>query len=164
MRTIGIDLSAKGEHKAVVVDNRGRFINPIIHLRTDPASLMRLLEVDQEGNADQELQVVMEPTGMAWFPVAVFLIRQGVTIYLVNNQQVANLRRYYKKHDKSDRVDARVLGKLPIVDEEKLHRPELSDPEALACQRGCKQLDRLMKQDTGCKTAGSPWIALPGPG
>jgi transposase len=151
MRTIGIDLSTKGEHKAVVVDERGHFVSPIIHFRTDPASLMRLLEVAQEGNPDRQLQVVMEPTGMAWFPVAVFLIRQGVVVYLVNSQQVADLRKYYKKHAKSDRVDARVLAKLPIVDEERLHRLELSDPEALACQRGCKQLDRLMKQSTACK-------------
>jgi hypothetical protein len=83
--------------------------------------------------------------------VAVFLIRQGVIVYLVNSQQVADLRKYYKKHAKSDRVDARVLAKLPIVDEEKLHRLELSKPEALACQRGCKQLDRLIKQRTACK-------------
>ena len=151
MRTIGIDLSTKGEHKAVVVDERGHFVSPILHFRTDPASLMRLLEVAQEGNPDRQLQEVMEPTGMAWFPVAVFLIRQGEIVYLVNSQQVADLRRYYKKHAKSDRVDARVLAKLPIVDEEKLHRLELSDPEALACQRGCKQLDRLMKQHTACK-------------
>lgn len=135
----------------MVVDERGHFVSPILHFRTGPASLMRLLEVAQEGNPDRQLQAVMEPTGMAWFPVAVFLIRQGVVAYLVNSQQVADLRRYYKKHAKSDRVDARVLGKLPIVDEEKLHRLELSDPEALGCQRGCKQLDRLMKQRTACK-------------
>jgi transposase len=151
MRTIGIDLSAKGEHKGVVVDERGHFVSPMLHFRTDPASLMRLLEVAQEGNPDRQLQAVMEPTGMAWFPVAVYLIRQDVVVYLVNSQQVADLRKYYKKHAKSDRVDARVLAKLPIVDEEKLHRLELSDPKALACQRGCKQLDRLMKQHTACK-------------
>jgi transposase len=151
MHTIGIDLSAKGEHKAVMVDGGGRFVSPIIHFRTDPASLMRLLEVAQEDNSDQQLQAVMEPTGMAWFPVAVFLIRRGVVVYLVNSQQVADLRKYYKKHAKSDRVDARVLAKLPVVDEEKLHRLELSGAKSLACQRGCKQLDRLMKQHTACK-------------
>jgi hypothetical protein len=88
---------------------------------------------------------------MAWFPVAVFLIRNGVTIYLVNSQQVADLRKYFKKHAKSDRIDARVLAKPPFMDEEKLHRLELSDPQTLACQRGCKQLERLMKQRTACQ-------------
>lgn len=151
MRTIGIDLSAKGEHKAVIVDEAGHFVSPVIRFRTEPASMTRLLEMAQEGNPDGQLQAVMEPTGMAWFPVAVFLLRHGVTIYLVNSQQVADLRKYFKKHAKSDRIDARVLAKLPLVDEEKLHRLELSDAKTLACQRGCKQLERLMKQRTACQ-------------
>ena len=88
---------------------------------------------------------------MAWFPVAIFLIQKGGMIYLVNSQQVADLRKYFKKHAKSDRIDARVLAKLPLVDEEKLHRLELSNAETLACQRGCKQLERLMKQRTACQ-------------
>jgi transposase len=151
MHTIGIDLSAKGEHKAVIVDETGRFVNPLIRFRTDPSSMTRLLEAAQAGNPDQKLQAVMEPTGMAWFPVAVFLIRRGVTVYLVNSQQVADLRKYFKKHAKSDRIDARVLAKLPLIDAEKLHRLELSDARTLACQRGCKQLERLMKQRTACQ-------------
>jgi hypothetical protein len=64
---------------------------------------------------------------------------------------VADLRKYFKKHAKSDRIDARVLAKLPLVDEEKLHRLELSGAKTLACQRGCKQLERLMKQHTACQ-------------
>jgi hypothetical protein len=43
------------------------------------------------------------------------------------------------------------LAKLPFVDEEKLHRLELSNAKTLACQRGCKQLERLMKQRTACQ-------------
>lgn len=151
MRTVGIDLSARGEHKAVIVDEAGRFVGPVFRFGTTPASLRRLLEMAQENNPDQQIQAVMEPTGMAWFPVAVFLIRNGVAIYLVNSQQVADLRKYFKKHAKSDRIDARVLAKLPFVDEEKLHRLELSDAQTLACQRGCKQLERLMKQRTACQ-------------
>jgi hypothetical protein len=64
---------------------------------------------------------------------------------------VADLRKYFKKHAKSDRIDARVLAKLPLVDEEKLHRLELSGAKTLACQRGCKQLERLIKQHTACQ-------------
>jgi transposase len=148
MRTLGIDLGVIGEHKAVVVDEGGRFISPLIGFRSEPGSLARLLTSAQENQAEPGLQAVMEPTGMAWFPVAVFLIRQGVPVYLVNSQQVADLRRYFKKHAKSDRIDARVLAKLPLVSQECLHRLDLVSATALACQRGCKQLDRLGKQIT----------------
>ena len=151
MRTIGIDLGVKGEHKAILADEGGRYVSPLLTCRTEPGSLARLLELTGEGNGDQELQAVMEPTGMAWFPLAVFLIRQGVRVYLVNSQQVADLRRYYKKHAKSDRIDARVLSKLPLVSQECLHQLDLAGATALACQRGCKQLERLGKQSTATK-------------
>jgi len=71
MRTIGIDLSARGEHKAVVVDEAGHFVSAVFRFSTTPASLKRLLDIAQENNPDQQVQAVMEPTGMAWFPVAV---------------------------------------------------------------------------------------------
>jgi hypothetical protein len=63
---------------------------------------------------------------------------------VVNSQQVADLRRYYKRHAKSDRIDARVLATIPVVSPEKLQPLRLSSAEHLACQRGCKELDRLL--------------------
>jgi transposase len=93
----------------------------------------------------------MEPTGMAWFPIAVYYARHGVPIYLVNSQEVADLRRYYKRHAKSDRIDARVLARLPLVNPDKLHRLVLPAATALACQRACKQLDHLATQITAVK-------------
>ena len=77
MRTIGIDLSARDEHKAVIVDEAGRFVSPVFRFGTASASLRRLLEMAQANNSDQQIQAVMEPTGMAWFPVAVFLNQHG---------------------------------------------------------------------------------------
>jgi hypothetical protein len=93
----------------------------------------------------------MEPTGMAWFPIAVFFARHGVPVYLVNSQEVADLRRYYQRHAKSDRIDARVLVRLPLVNPEQLHRLHLSPATTLACQRACKQLDRLDGQIVALK-------------
>jgi transposase len=151
MKTIGIDLGVKGEHKAIVADERGHFVSPILHFHTDPEALKRVLEEARGNPPEQELQVVMEPTGMAWFPVAAYLIRCKVTVYLVNSQQVADLRKYYKKHAKSDRVDARVLAKLPVVGAEKLHCLELAGAVSLSCQRGCKELEHLVQLCTATK-------------
>src|SRR5207248_308370 len=61
-------------------------------------------------------------------------------------KRVADLRRYYKRHAKSDRIDARVLARLPLVNPEHLHRLHLPSAKASACQRSCKQLDRLGTQ------------------
>jgi transposase len=141
MYTIGLDLAVQTTHKAVVTDEQGRFVTPVLTLRTRPRELDQLLVRARNIQRETTLQVVMEPTGMAWFPVAVYLARHDVTVYLVNSQEVADLRRYYKRHAKSDQIDARVLARPPLVNPEKLHRLHL--PSALACQRSCKQLDHL---------------------
>ena len=132
----------------MVIDEQGQAITPVLSVKTSALSLEQLFHRAREGApADEPLVVVMEPTGMAWFPVAVFCQRQGVKVYLVNSQQVADLRRYYRKHAKSDRIDARVLARLPIVSPEKLHALQLIGASQLACQRGCKELDRLIDHE-----------------
>ncbi len=144
MRYIGLDLALITDHKAVVMDERARALTPVLNVGTSATRLEQLLERAREGaTSDEPLVVVMEPTGMAWFPVAVYCERQGVGVFLVNSQQVADLRRYYRRHAKSDRIDARVLAKLPVVSPEKLHSLQLMTAAQLACQRGCKELDRL---------------------
>jgi transposase len=144
MRYIGLDLALTTDHKAVVMDERAQTVTPVLSLGTSAAALEKLFQRSREGAPpDEPLVVVMEPTGMAWFPIAVYCQRHSVKVYLVNSQQVADLRRYYRKHAKSDRIDARVLAKLPIVSPEKLHPLLLLSAPRLACQRGCKELDRL---------------------
>jgi transposase len=155
MRTIGIDLALTAAHKAVVADAQGHYLTPVFPVQTTPADLERLLERARDGAPDTPLQVVLEPTGMAWFPFAVFFARHAVPTYLVNSQEVADLRRYYQRHAKSDRIDARVLVRLPIVNPDKLHRLHLSSATTLACQRAgalwAKQLDRLDSQIVALK-------------
>jgi hypothetical protein len=72
MRTIGLDLAVQAAHKAVVLDESGHFCTPILTIYTRPSELEHLLARAREGAASIEVQVVMEPTGMAWFPIAVY--------------------------------------------------------------------------------------------
>ena len=163
MRYIGLDLAQTTSHKAVVIDEGGQVITPVLSVKTSAISLVLLFEHAREGApAEEPLIVVMEPTGMAWFPIAVFCQRQGVKVYLVNSQQVADLRRFYRKHAKSDRIDARVLARLPIVNPEKLHALQLIGARQMACQRGCKELDRLTDLMVAIQNRLRASIALPG--
>ena len=93
MRTIGIDLALTAAHKAIIADDQGRFLTPVFPFHTTPADLERLLARAREGNPTASLQVVMEPTGMASFPIAVFFARHGVPVFLVNREEVADLCR-----------------------------------------------------------------------
>lgn len=152
MRIIGIDLAVRGVHKAVVVDERGHSLTRLIEFHTDVQDLAQLLGTARQDDPSDEVWVVMEPTGMAWFPIATYFSRQsGIRLYLVNAQQVADLRRFYKRHAKSDRIDARLLARLPLINGEQLHELVLPSAISLACQRSCKQLDRLEGEITALK-------------
>ncbi len=152
MRTIGIDLAIKATHKAVVVNANGKFVTPVISFQTRWDEIAQVVARAREGVAsDYPLRAVMEPTGMVWLSVATALRRLDVTPYLVNGQRSHDLRRFYKRHSSSDRIAARVLAKMPIVDEESLYPLEIPSAAQFACQRGCKELNRLRDQSTAIK-------------
>lgn len=152
MRTIGIDLAVTAAHKAVVMEQDGQFVTPVLSFHTGWDEIEQVVARAREGvQADYPLQAVMEPTAMAWFPVAVALNRLGVTPYLVNGRRVKDLRRFYKRHSSSDRISARVLAKMPLVDAESLYPLDIPSASQFACKRGCKELNRLRDQITAIK-------------
>jgi transposase len=152
MRTIGIDLAITATHKAIVTGPDGKFVTPLLKFHTREDEIAKVVARAREGvPPDYPLWAVMEPTGMAWLPMSVALSRLGVTPYLVNPRRIHDLRKYYKRHSGSDRISARVLAKIPIVDEESLYPLEIPSAIQLACQRGCKEMDRLQTQITAIK-------------
>ncbi len=49
------------------------------------------------------LEVVFEPTGPAWMPVAVFFARRGHAVFRVSPAKAADLRRFLRRHAKTGR-------------------------------------------------------------
>ena len=99
----------------------------------------------------------MEPTGLAWLPLVSYLSQRGVTVYLVNSQQVSDLRKFYRRHAKSDRIDARVLARLPWVNPEALRPLQLSLADYFSGQRWCKQQEELAELMTAIKNRVQAW-------
>jgi transposase len=147
-RIIGIDLAVKAAHKAIVLDqSSNRFVSKMLTFRTDPAQMDRVLAAARaDAPDDVRLVAVMEATGMAWYSVGIYLYRHGVQVYRVNGQQVADLRRVYKRHAKSDRIDARVLARLMLVCPERLHRCSFPTGSQMALQRACREVALLKEQ------------------
>lgn len=58
MRTIGMDLAIKGTHKAVVVDDQGHYLTPIIEFHTRAGELDQLPARARERAPDSSLAVV----------------------------------------------------------------------------------------------------------
>lgn len=152
-RIIGIDLAVKGAHKAVVLDQASNtFVSKLLTVHTDPADLDRILDAARAG-ASEDIRViaVLEATGMAWYPVGLYLQGHGVEVYRVNGQQVAALRRVYQRHAKSDRIDARVMARLPLLYPERLHRCHFPSGPQMALQRACREVARLKGQVVASK-------------
>src|SRR5665811_395645 len=80
--------------------------------RTDPDELDKLWARLPEGC---QVMVVMEPTRNAWVALAAWFRRHGAEVVMVPPEQSADLRAYYNKHAKTDRLDSRVLARLPLL-------------------------------------------------
>jgi len=152
MRIIGIDLATTAKHRAVVANERSRFISPVIKFESRMPDLVRLRARALKGaEPGEELVVVMEATDINWYPVSVYFCRQAATVHVVNPRMSADLARFYKRHARSDRLAAKVLARLPLVSPESLYPLVLSGADYLALQRGCKELDRLTVQSSAHK-------------
>ena len=128
-RTIGIDLGITSAHTACVVDGTGgvvckRQVRPTLsrsaRSRTRPWGR----------RPARRSAVVMEPTGAAWLPVAVFFIRRGHLVYRVSSAKASDLRKFFKRHAKTNPIDALTLAKMPLVDPECLIPLELAEGPA----------------------------------
>ena len=115
---LGIDVACRAAHQGTLPTNAasssgvpGSFARP----RATSTSLWSSLP------EDAELTVVMEPTRNAWVPLASWFQRRGAAVVMVPPEQSADLRDYYSKHTKSDRLDSRILARVPLLHPEGLH-------------------------------------------
>ena len=111
--TLGIDVAVRVAHQATLardgktVWRGGKFL-------TRPDELERVCtEVGVEDPA--ELTVVVEPTRNAWIVLAEWFRRRGAEVVMVATTQSADLRKYYSKHAKNDRIDSELLARLPAA-------------------------------------------------
>src|SRR5579871_1662311 len=110
--TLGIDVACRAAHQASLADESGQFAWSGRRFRTTPANLQELWDLVPDGAG---VTVVMEPTRNAWVPLAAWFRRHGATVIMVPPEQSADLRDYYSKHVKSDRLDSRLLARLPML-------------------------------------------------
>jgi transposase len=114
--SVGIDLH-QGSHRARCLDERAQICDGFA-FQTTPEGLAKLEERIFRDGADPV--IVLEPAGLPWLMVAVYLRSQRPNCRLVKAkmQKVAALRRYLRGPVKSDRLDALTLAKMPFIDPE----------------------------------------------
>jgi transposase len=118
---LGIDIACRAAHQASLADERGEFLWSGRSFRTRSRDLEALWAMLPPSTDPTEVTIVMEPTRNAWVALAAWFRRQGATVVLVPPERAADLRAYYAKHTKSDRLDSRLLARLPLLHPDGLH-------------------------------------------
>lgn len=139
---VGIDIAVRAPHQASVANEAGVFAFSGHRFRTTPEDLERLWSRLPETDAAGGIEVIMEPTRNAWVPLAAWFRRKGATVFLVPPERSADLRAYYAKHTKSDRIDSRLLARLPMLHPDGLH-PETGLGPGDRLRRATKLHDTL---------------------
>lgn len=144
---MGIDIAVRAPHQATLADERGELIWSGHRFRTRSADLERLWERLPDDSDSGRITIVMEPTRNAWVPLAAWFRRRGANVVLVSAERSADLRAYYAKHTKSDRMDSVLLARLPLLHPEGLH-PERGLGPGDPLRRATKLHSTLVKRRT----------------
>jgi transposase len=150
-RLLGIDLGITTAHTAAILDQAGQVLGRR-RCRPTVASLEAVEAAALKGApADTRLEVVVESTGPAWLPVAVFFAGRGHAVYLVPVAKAADLRRFLSRHAKSNAIDAETLARLPLVDPAGLQPLELPSGSRASLDRRVRTCQWLTEQATSHK-------------
>src|SRR4051794_27485789 len=144
-RLVGIDLGIASAHTVRVLDGEG---NTVARRKAWPTAAS-LGEVESAALAGcpegTRLEVVVEPTGPAWLPIAAFFIGRGHVVHRVSSAKAADLRRFLSRHTKTNGIDADTLARLPLIDPTGLQPLVLPGAEQAALDRRVRATDRLTR-------------------
>jgi len=165
---LGIDVACRESHRAALADETGKVVWANRRFTTTSDQLEALwAAVRATGLAP--VTVVMEPTRNAWVPLAAWLRARGASVRMVPPEQSADLRKYYNKHTKTDRLDCELLARLPLLHPEGLlATPGLGPAEALRRAVGHRQslvarrTSGLQRLDALLELLGPSWTAVLG--
>jgi transposase len=141
---LGIDVACRAAHQVSCTDETGSFVFTGRRFRTTVADLDRLWAGLP---ATDEVTVIMEPTRNAWVPLAAWFRARGAVVVLVPPEQSADLRAYYSKHTKTDKLDSKVLARLPLLHPEGL-RPLTDAGPAEPLRRAVRRRSSLVERRT----------------
>jgi transposase len=111
----------------------------------------------------------MEPTRNAWVALAAWFRRHGAIVVMIPPEQSADLRAYYNKHAKTDRLDSKVLARLPLLHPDGLHREDTLGPgealrRAVKVRSGLvhRRTTSMARLDALLEILGPAWVAAIG--
>jgi transposase len=158
--TWGIDVAVRAAHQATL-SRDGKTVWRGRKFLTRPDELERAW-ADAGVEDPAELTVVLEPTRNAWIVIAEWFRRRGAKVVMVPTTQSADLRKYYSKHAKNDRIDSELLARLPLLHPDGLREYSGQGP-ADPLRRLVKQRSTMVKRRTAVYARLDALIELLGP-
>jgi transposase len=151
-RLAGVDLGIASRHSVRVLEADGRVVCRSSCVPTVESLTLMEQAALAGAPAGTRLAVVSGPAGPAWLPIAVFFARRGHEVYRVSSAKAADLRRFLRRHAKSNGIDAETLARIPLADPGGLQPLELPGPDLAALDRRVRACARLTQAAAEHKT------------
>jgi transposase len=160
VRRVGIDIALRAAHKAAVYEDGQRLGRPFSVAQTKEG-VDELVRRATDGTAEP-VEFVMEPTGLAWLPLAAELSRRGHRVYVPKPAKTHALRKFLAQHTKTDAIDACTAALVRHVDQ---RATELRVPSAAqtSLRLMVKQRARLVVDAAKEKSRIFTWLLLANP-
>ena len=156
---LGIDVACRAAHQGTLTNERGEFLWSARNLHHPERPHVAVVVVTRGRGADGRDGTHAQRVGAArvlWFQ------RRGAAVVMVPPEQSADLRDYYSKHTKSDRLDSRILARVPLLHPEGLHSLEGLGP-AEHLRRITKLRSSLVKRRSVIAARLDAYLGLLGP-
>jgi transposase len=141
-RFVGIDVGLRTQHRAAVLDGVVTRGKPFaVEMSRDGMEELLRRAVD---GAEGPVSFVLDPTGLAWLPLAAYVSAAGHRVYLSKPQKAHDLRQFYSKHVKTDVTDAEAEGRLPQLDPNGVRPLRVPTAEQTTFRRLVKRRERLV--------------------
>lgn len=140
-RKVGVDLGLCGPHHISVSDEAGQLVRPPLAVGTSAKDFDRIYEhALADATEGTQLKIIFEPTALVWLPFAIYSRAKGHLLYRVKTQQLHDLREFYQRYRKTDRLDSKAGAKMPDETLEELYWPHR---DYWALDRATQQHEKL---------------------
>lgn len=163
MRRVGLDLALKAPHRAAVFEDATPVGKPF-KVERSKAGIDELERRARLGSSPEaRCEFIMEPTGLAWLPLAAELVRRGHSAYVPKPQKTHALRKFYSQFAKTDGVDANAQALVRHVDPNGVHALHVPTAAETTLRLTVKQRARLVVEAARAKGRIQAWLVLANP-
>jgi transposase len=159
----GIDLGGRF-HQVQLTGPTGERLGAGFRIERGRSGVAQLqAQIRRQAGEDAEPVYTIEATQNYWLELVHPLKRSGASVYLVSPSKSSDLRRFYRKHTKTDAIDAAAISRVPVVDPA-MREVVVSAPAVDALRRLVRQSWQRRAQIAARKRRLMAWVLAVYPG